>query len=159
MQTYQVGLIGLAIFAVFILIAFFSWRSKAKKQSALFPAPKAPDTKSNGTQGFYVATTFADRPLDRVLAHGLAHRGSASVAVGNQGVSVHRVGEKGFFIPLSDLIAVTRTSSVIDRAVEKDGLISLRWRLGETEIESHFRFVAADKRDELLTEINQLVGA
>jgi hypothetical protein len=159
MQTYQVGLIGLFIFAVFIVIAYFSWQTKAKKQSALLPAPKAPDSALNGIPGFYVATTFADRPLDRVLAHGLGHRGSASVAIGNQGVSIHRVGEKGFLIPSSDLIAVTRTSSVIDRAVEKNGLISLRWRLGETEIETHFRFVSADQRAGLLGELNKLVGA
>lgn len=159
MQTYQVGLIGLAVFAVFVLVAFFSWRSKGRNQEKQLPAPNFIDFSAAGASGLYVTTTFADRPLDRVIAHGLAHRGSASLELGQDGLAISRKGEKGFFIPKSDLLAITRSSAVIDRAVEKDGLLSIRWRLGEQELESHFRFVVREQRSQLVSELTNLLGA
>jgi len=57
------------------------------------------------------------------------------------------------------LLDLTRSSAVIDRAVEKDGLLSLRWKLGDTELESHFRFTSSQSRDHVAREVsNLLVG-
>jgi hypothetical protein len=49
---------------------------------------------------------------------------------------------------------------VIDKAVEKEGLLSLRWKLGQAVVESHFRFPTSNERDLLGKEVaNLLVGA
>jgi hypothetical protein len=102
----------------------------------------------------YVATTFADRPLDRVVAHGLAHRGVAFLSITETGVEISRTGEFSFLIPKSDLIQVGSTSAVIDRAVEKEGLVSIRWKLGSQALESHFRFVDAKLRSSSKSELS-----
>jgi hypothetical protein len=56
------------------------------------------------------------------------------------------------------LIDLGSASAVIDRAVEKDGLVSIKWKLGSQELESHFRFVDASLRSKLLSELSSLVG-
>lgn len=157
MQTYQVGLLGLLIFGIFVAIAFLTWRSKGQKQARFLEAPIFIDSIPEGVQGFYVATTFGGRPLDRVVAHGLAHRGMAMVKARADGLAIYRKGESSFLIPKSDIISVFRSSAVIDRAVEKNGLVSVKWRLGAEELETHFRFVGASDRQTILSDLDELV--
>lgn len=159
METYQVGIISLAIFTLIGLAAFVTWRNRMKSQEQFLQAPDFIEGTTNGSKGFYVATTFADRPLDRVSGHGLAHRGVAFVEVSNKGVSISRIGEESFRIPAGDLLGVAMATAVIDRAVEKDGLISIRWRLGTEELETHFRFVGASERYRVLEQLSEVVGA
>jgi hypothetical protein len=47
---------------------------------------------------------------------------------------------------------------VIDRAVEKDGLISIRWTLGEVELETYLRIVSASERSIALSNLKDLVA-
>ena len=159
METYHVGLIALGFFALFILFAFLSWRRKIKAQEKVVSKPQAIEDSGNGLRCFYVATTFAGRPLDRVIAHGLAHRGHAGLLVTSEGVQVSRTGEVGFLIPSSDLLEVSKGAAVIDRVVEKEGLVVLRWRLGSTELETHFRFVDAQLRSAALAALSSLAGS
>ncbi|CAB4627045.1 MAG: hypothetical protein F2648_00405 [Actinobacteria bacterium] len=159
METYQVGLIGLAFFMVLALLAFSSWRRRISKQQLTLPKPIWVSGSTNGFKCLYVATTFADRPLERVVGHGLAHRGEAYLLITASGLEVTRTGEVSFLIPKKDLIEVGAVSAVIDRAVEKDGLVSIKWKLGSQELESHFRFVDANLRSRSLSELSSLVGA
>ena len=159
METYQVGLIGLAIFALVALLAFYSWRRRISLQQSLIQKPAEVAGSSAGFKCLYVATTFADRPLERVVAHGMAHRGKAFLLITDSGLEVSRVGEFSFFIPKSDLISIGSVSAVIDRAVENNGLVSIKWRLGAQEIESHFRFVDTKLRSRSVLELSALVGA
>jgi hypothetical protein len=158
-ETYQVGLIGLAIFALVALLAFYSWRRRISLQQSLIQKPAEVAGSSAGFKCLYVATTFADRPLERVVAHGMAHRGKAFLLITDSGLEVSRVGEFSFFIPKSDLISIGSVSAVIDRAVENNGLVSIKWRLGAQEIESHFRFVDTKLRSRSVLELSALVGA
>ena len=159
METYHVGLIGLAFFAVLVLLAFLAWRRRIARQESLLRKPMELQRPIAGSNCFYVATTFADRPLDRVIAHGLAHRGHASLYVDEAGLQIQRTGEMGLIIPRKDLVTVSTGSAVIDRAVEKDGLVVVRWRLGSTELETHFRFVDSESRSQIVSALQPLVGA
>jgi hypothetical protein len=158
-ETYHVGLISLAFFAVLGLLAVVSWRRRISKQQELLPSPSSVSSSSAGFKCFYVATTFADRPLERVIAHGLAHRGVAYLLITDSGLEVSRTGETGFLVPRSDLIQVGSVSAVIDRAVEKDGLVVIKWKLGSEELESHFRFVDSQLRASSVSQLSALVGA
>jgi hypothetical protein len=158
MQTYQVGLIALAIFALLALFAFWSWVSRIRKQESVIQEPKFLVGETKGQTAFYVATTFAGRPLDRVVAHGLAHRGKANVLVSDSGVTIYRTGEKNFLIPSDQLLGVSQTSAVIDKAVEKDGLVSIQWNLGGTSLETHLRFVGAAERSTVLSQLKEMVA-
>jgi hypothetical protein len=75
------------------------------------------------------------------------------------GIEVSRLGELSFLIPRSDLVEVGSVRAVIDRAVEEDGLVSIKWKLGSQILESHFRFVDANLRSSSLSELATLVGA
>lgn len=158
MQTYHVGLIALALFTVLGVLAYWSWVSKMRKQEKAIQVPEFIDDTGLPENAQYVATVFADRPLDRVVAHGLAYRGKATVLVAANGVSIYRTGERSFLIPSRELSSVTTGSAVIDRAVEKDGLISIRWRLGEIELETYLRFVSASERSSILSDLKDLVA-
>jgi hypothetical protein len=159
METYQVGLIALGLFSLFAIIALITWRRRMASQALSLKVPIGIEGSFAGSNCFYVATTFSERPLERVIAHGLAHRGHACLAVVGSGVEVSRVGEFSFLIPRADLVEVTLSSAVIDRAVEKEGLVVIKWRLGEVELQTHFRFVSSELRLEALEALRPLVGA
>lgn len=159
METYQVGLIALGLFSLFAITALITWRRRMAVQALLLEVPVGIESSFAATNCFYVATTFSERPLERVIAHGLAHRGHARLAVTGSGVEVSRVGEFGFLIPAADLIEVSLGSAVIDRAVEKEGLVVIKWRLGAVDLQTHFRFVSSELRSEALEALKPLVGA
>ena len=159
METYQVGLIALGLFSLFAITALITWRRRMAVQALLLEVPVGIESSFAATNCFYVATTFSERPLERVIAHGLAHRGHARLAVTGAGVEVSRVGEFGFLIPTADVIEVSLGSAVIDRAVEKEGLVVIKWRLGAVELQTHFRFVSSELRSEALEALKPLVGA
>jgi hypothetical protein len=157
LELYQVGLIAIAILILFIWLAARGWRKRVSSQSGVLDKPDFTDFKSEGSVGSYVATTFADRPLERVSAHGLGYPGNARVFVDKNGVQISRTGEKCFLISSSSLIGISRTSAVIDKAVEKDGLLSLRWKLGDSELESHLRFASSAVRDLVANDVSVLL--
>lgn len=159
METYQVGLIALGVFGLMGLVAFASWRRKIRAQQQLLEAPQFVEFDGSDANALYVATTFRNRRLDRVLAHGLAHRGWASLVVLADRLEVHRVGETSFSIPAHSIIELTESTAVIDRAVEQGGLSSIAWKLGDEVLESHFRFTNASIRNEVESGIKNLGGA
>lgn len=156
-ELYQVGLAFVALLLGVIAWAGVTWRNKSKAQDSELATPDFTLFSNTGTNGIYVATTFADRPLDRVSAHGLGFAGKAFVDVSDQGVSVYRIGERSFRIDSSALLNLNRSSGVIDKVVEKDGLLSLRWILGATELETHLRFPNSLSRDEIAMKVSRLI--
>ena len=158
METYQVGVIALALFAFLAGLAFYSWRRRIAKQASFLEAPEFVDGNEDGFKSFYVATTFVNRPLERVVAHGFAHRGIAYLSLSKDNLVVSRLGEKSFAVPVSAISSVSTNSSVIDRAVEKNGLLTISWRLGGEVVDSHFRFVNAEHREAITRELQTLVG-
>jgi hypothetical protein len=158
METYHVGLLGLGLFVLLAFFAVISWRRRIVAQEKVLAKPLALRSSCSGNKCFYVATTFANSPLKRVIAYGLAHRGLAKLAVSQDGIQVERIGEFGFFIPFSDLIGTSTGAAVIDRAVENDGLVVIKWKLGTAELESHFRFVDAKLRTDTIAALSSLEG-
>jgi hypothetical protein len=159
METYQVGLIALGLFSLFATIAVVTWRRRVVTQGQLLPAPFGIESSIAESNCFYVATTFSDRPLDRVIAHGLAHRGHAHLEVTASGLQVSRTGELSFLIPKADLLDVTTGTAVIDRVVENEGLVVIKWVLGAVVLETHFRFVNSELRAQTLEALRPFVGA
>jgi hypothetical protein len=156
-ELYQVGLAFVAALFGLIVWAGVTWRNRSKAQGRQLATPDFTDFSDVGSSGLYVATTFAGRPLERVSAHGLGFAGKANVHVSDSEVQVFRSGERSFTINSSALVDLSRTSGVIDKVVEKDGLLSLRWQLGDAELESHFRFASSQARDEIALKVSQLI--
>jgi hypothetical protein len=158
METYQVGLLSLAFFGLWGVYAYYGWRRKISKQEESLLSPAIIDFNDSGLKTSYVATTFSGRPLDRVAAYGLAHRGNAWLNISFEGLQVNRSGERSFLIPRESLIELSERSAVIDRAVEKNGLTTISWLLGNQMLDSHFRFVSSKTRAEFVAELKEFIG-
>lgn len=153
-----IGFLMLSLVAVVALLIWMSVRRRRTKQEAQLTAPLAATTEGE-YESFYVATVFDSAPLDRVWAHGLAMRGKAKLAVDRAGVSVNRTGERGFLIPTQAILSLDSASATIDKGVEKNGLLVIRWSLGDTNVASHFRFTSPRIRKEFEGRLSQLIGA
>ncbi len=156
-ELYQVGLAFAAVLLGVIAWAGVTWRKRSKAQDLEIATPEYTEFNNVGTNGYYIATTYAGQPWHRVAAHGLGFAGKAFLDVSEQGVRVHRIGERSFRIDSSSLLDLARTSGVIDKVVEKDGLLSLRWKLGATELETHLRFANSQSRDEIALRVSKLI--
>ena len=149
--------------AVLVLLVLLVMRGNKKRKAVqselgtLIDIAALPGTPIIAAAGQYVATVFADRPLEKVVTGGLGFRGKALLIVTDQAVGVERVGEESFVILGSALIEVTRANATIDRAVEPDGLLSLGWRLGGTEVASQFRIDAEADTAELSVALKNLI--
>ncbi len=152
-------LIGTALILMVLVIALNIYRKvrlRRAAQEAELPQPASAVAGEPIFSGFYVATVFANKPLERVWAFGLGSRGRATVSASENGLSVERIGEQGFQIPRSDIVTVGRGRATIDRAVEKNGLIQIGWRLGGTELLSSFR--VTQDQDKCFKQLKEAVG-
>jgi hypothetical protein len=141
-QRETVALISLLAITALVVLVMVTVRRRIAKQSGLATLPA--DNVVFGTllgtaTGHFVSTVFANNPLERVLSHGLMHRGLAEIRVFTDGIQINRVGERCYTIPVHAFVRVSRSTTTIDRAVENDGLLSIEWMLGSAHVVSNFR--------------------
>lgn len=148
---------------VFVLLVFtglaLGWRARRRRQAdlpALAVVPAGLGEAAFTDDVFYVATTRADSPTDRIAVRGLGFRARAGVAVHREGVVLGIAGQPDAFIPASAILGVGRATWTIDRVVGRDGLVFLRWMLGDTDVDTNLR--CADP-DALLTALAMIAPA
>lgn len=131
----------LMVLLVFVGLAL-GWRARQRRQAAL-PALEAPPASLGAAlavdDGFYVATTRAESPTDRIAVRGLGFRARSGVAVHPQGVVLSIAGQPDAFIPAAAIVGVGRAAWTIDRVVGTDGLVFVRWNLGDTQVDTNLR--------------------
>lgn len=135
------------------------WLDREERQADL-PAPiEAPaDLDLRGAvPGLYVATTMAGDLLDRVVVHGLGHRGRAVLVATGSGVLLQRTGEPQVWIPRTDLVGVRLGSGQAQKAFEAGGLILITWRLGDRLVETGFRADDAEQHIATASTLSALV--
>jgi len=134
---------------VFVVAAFIYYRIRQRRinQEQSLPRPESAAIGESLFACFYVATVFADSPLERVWAYGLGIRGQAELQHGDDGLSILRQGESSFLIPFSSLISLERGNATIDRGVERDGLVQLRWEFGGQELITSLRVTKHQERN------------
>ena len=119
------------------------WQARAARQSDLPTPPSAPTdpapVPAAPVPGMYVATTRGGDLLDRVVVHGLGHRGRADLYVRSDGVLIDRVGEVPVWVPRESLHDVRLGSGQAQKAYEAGGLILISWRLGGYLLDTGFR--------------------
>jgi len=127
------ALVVVVILALAFTGMWLGWRARRRRQAdvpALASPPADLGTVRRRDDLFYVATTRADAPLDRITVHGLGFRARAQLTVADAGIRLDIAGEDPVFVPVADLVGVGRATWTIDRAVGKDGLVFVRFRLG-----------------------------
>ncbi len=119
------------------------WRARAASQASMPPPAPAPqrgrDLPGPGVAGRYVATTSAGDLLDRIVVHGLGHRGRAWLAITPEGVLITRRGEPDLWIPGASMSDVRLGSGQAQQAFEAGGLVLIEWQLGDRRVETGFR--------------------
>ncbi|MEP6479985.1 MAG: hypothetical protein ABJB03_11375 [Rhodoglobus sp.] len=128
------------LFGLFGLM-YSGWRGRRKRQAGIPKPESVPADLGQALgefEGFYVATTSAGKPLDRIAVRGLGFRARCSVSVAVAGLVVHLPGDD-VFIPAGDVRDFTEATWTIDRAVEEKGLQLVAWTLGATPVDSYFR--------------------
>jgi len=98
-------------------------------------------------EGFHVATTLAEKPLERVPIGPLSFRSKAHFVIYPEGLLIASRGEKTIFLSARKGLRAGLATWTIDRVVEPDGLILVRWTLGPEEIDTYLRVVDRDCRE------------
>ncbi|MBT2503271.1 hypothetical protein [Curtobacterium sp. ISL-83] len=146
------GGIILALVAVLFVTMVRTWRTRTAKQAEAVPpvpVPADPGPSTGSWDGFTVATTRADQPLERITAGGLGFRGRGGVTVHETGVVLHLAGTDDRWIARDAVRGADRATWAIDRVVEPGGLVRLRWTAtgaaGATDLDTYFRFPEGDR--------------
>ncbi|MFB9776767.1 hypothetical protein [Brevibacterium otitidis] len=154
-------LIIVAVIIGLFALMWWGWTGRQRRQSAI-PAPEAPAAdlrlSSPPIAGTYVATTLAAEPLERVAVHHLGVRTTASLGISGTGIVLDRDGVPDILIPAAALEGVRTDSGMIGKFVERDGLIIVTWRLGDTLVDTGFRPRHSADRTPTLASIRQLLG-
>jgi hypothetical protein len=129
------------VLLVFVGLAL-AWRARQRRQASLPALDTPPATLGSALavdDGFYVATTHAERPTDRIAVRGLGFRARAGVAVHPEGVVLSIAGQPDAFIPAAAIAGIGRATWTIDRVVGTDGLVFIRWAFGDALVDTNLR--------------------
>lgn len=153
----------IALLLVLLGLMYLGWRARQKRQAGL-PAPEAVPTDAGDTaitlEAFYVATTVAGDPLNRVAVGGLGYRARASVSVRQRGVVLAIPGQAEIFIPAAAIRRVEPATWTIDRVVEEGGMVLIAWTLpGDTavDVDSYFRVSDSEGSAALVLAVQRLL--
>lgn len=152
------------VVVVLILLIFtgmiFGWRARQHRQASLvraLPVPRDIGSELLSLDVFYVATTIAGEPLNRVAVSGLGYRARASITVATEGIVLSLAGEPDAFIPTAELRGVERATWTIDRVVETGGLVCVSWMLGDTAVDSYLRVAQPPDPSPLIEAIEKII--
>ncbi len=139
----------IALALVLLGLAWWGWRNRRLRFRYLegavvrtLPASHPLMTFS----GLYVATTLADKPLERVPVGPLSFRAKAEFAVHPEGLVMSAQGESAVVLTAPRGLEAGRATWTIDRVVEPEGLVMVRWQLGATILDSYLRVVETDAK-------------
>ena len=159
MDRLPIVLAIVVVVVVLFLLLARGWRARQRRQADLGepaspPADLGEPTFTDDLQ--YVASTRADAPLDRITIAGLGFRARATVTTAPSGMVLDLTGRGPVFIPKTAIRGVGRATWTIDRVVDTDGLVFVRWVLGTTPIDSYLRSTDPDR---LVTALAALAPA
>jgi hypothetical protein len=155
MSEQLVPVLLLAVLFVALLAAMvWGWRRRGRSQQHL-PAPADATLAQLGegiahgpVDAIYVDTVLAEQPLERVVAHGLGQRAKAQVTLGDGGSwRLEREGAPDLTIPAADLAEITSGPGMAGKFIGGDGLLILRWRLGDQLLDTGLRLARRADHD------------
>ncbi|WP_404291485.1 hypothetical protein [Glutamicibacter arilaitensis] len=134
------ALVTIGVVVLLCALILIGWRNMKRRQSGV-PAPYAEfaDSSEHSFEGMYVATTRFEDWLDRIAVHQLGVRANARLELGEGGVHLMRPGTSDVHIPWTAYVKVTRSSGMVGKFVEKDGLIVITWVKDDFTFDTGFR--------------------
>ena len=149
----------IAALIVFLFLAWRGWSNRVGRYGdlpALRLATEFDGRPSKTYSLLYVATTEAEKPMERVAKKPLAFRAQMQLGVGPDGLFLSIPGEDDVVLPAATLRGVGRATWTIDRVVDRDGLVFVRWLWGDTAVDSYFRSVDYPAED-IVTALEDLI--
>lgn len=137
-------LIMVALLALALLLMWRGWRRRSGRYSYLPELMDAREIQERPSAQFgvyYVATTEAEQPLERVVRRPLGYRAKIQLGVSKAGLWLDIPGEGSFHIPRALTSGVGQATWTIDRVVDADQLVFVRWKWGDLSVDSYFRSV------------------
>lgn len=137
------------LFVLAVAGMWLGWRHRGRRQDWLPELPAAPDALGADLaaplSGLYVGTTVAARWQDRIVARGLGARAGSVARLTETGALIQRQGSTPIFLPAGQLIDARLEPALAGKVVGQGGLLVLRWRLGEQDLDTGIR--ADDKTE------------
>jgi hypothetical protein len=131
-----------AFVALLLLGMRLGWRHRAERQAFLPGLPPVPDDLGAAQltlRGVYVGTTFATSWQDRVVHAGLGLPAEATLTLHADGLLIDRAGGEPIFVPRASIVAARLAPGLAGVVVGEGGLLVVRWRLGESELDTGLR--------------------
>ena len=151
--------IGASLILLVVVIAIFIYVSVSRRrllQESQLPNLERLDIRETLFSCLYVATVFANRPLERVWAYGLGGRGRATVGLSGPNLVIDRTGEQSVVIPFSAIQDLRRGGATIDRGVERSGLVQIQWTLGSTSLLTSLRIIS--NQEQSFSKLKEVIG-
>jgi hypothetical protein len=156
-------LLTIAAVLVFVLVIAglrLGWRHRGARQAGLAPLPLVPAEPGREltapVTGLYVGTTYATSWQDRVVHAGLGRRADAVLTVHDRGVLLERAGDEAVFVPADALVDARLEPALAGKVVGAGGLLVIRWRLGDTDLDTGLRADDKSQYPAVVTAINDL---
>lgn len=157
-QLLPVLILALAFLTILVLM-YLGWRRRGRSQTDLPPPVDAASLTDLGesaqigpADAVYVATVLADQPLERVVAHSLGPRSRATVTLGTGGSwRLDRRGAPSVTIPADSVDSVGSAPGMVGKFIGGDGLLVIRWRLGDHLLDTGLRLARRPDHDLLLS--------
>jgi hypothetical protein len=140
-------LLSFLVLAVLVLAVwgmYRGWQHRGRRQSAAlgeFPVPPTdPGSVVLGpATGLYVGSAIAGNWQDRVAVGDIGHRASATLTLHADGVLLSRHGATSIWIPQASIDSARTDYRLAGKVMTKDGLLVLRWQVGEEMVDTGFR--------------------
>ncbi|MCP2030847.1 hypothetical protein L1277_000911 [Okibacterium sp. HSC-33S16] len=155
------AILVLGLLALLLVGMWLAWRGRVRRHSGLTAGESLPDAGIHPilvADVLYVATTEADRPLERLAIRGLAFRARAELTVATEGVVISVPGQEPIFLPAHSIRSSLPATWTIDRVVESDGLVAIAWRSGETDVDSYVRVIDSTQHAAVLDALASLTS-
>lgn len=158
---WVIGLVLLCLLAGWGM--WVGWKHRAQRQSGLPELPAPPNTLGEvltpPLSGLYVSSTSAGNWQDRIVVRGLGVQAPALVRLTEDGVLIDREGADPIFVPVEDLVEVTTAPGIAGKVMgQADGILIIRWRLGEVGLDSGIRFDDRDEQAGFLATARELIN-
>ena len=158
-------LLVLAVIAFFVLCAAamrWGWRNRQRRQAYLPGFPEAPDgltfRELPELTGVYVSTVTAGDWQDRIAVGDIGHRAAVTVRLADQGLLLDRVGASPLWIPIDSIVDIRRDRGLAGKVMGIEGLLVIRWKLGEHQLDSGVRGDDKDGYEDWISAVRALAG-
>jgi hypothetical protein len=147
-------------FVVCVLAMWWGYRNRAKRQDTVLPDfPQPPENLAEDllepATGVYISTTTAASWQDRIAIGDIGFRAAATVHLTGDGVLFDRKGAERVWIPADSVVSARTDRAIAGKVMARDGLLVVRWRLGEYELDTGFR---GDDKDVYADWVTALTG-